>query len=176
MASIRQWTQKNVVENDMKKRFSEFNAVYLGGWVEYPAQKNIVLRITDSGLEAISLFLRKKLFCISWNAIADVGQNLKDTQEASALGGVMTGMGLLGAGNPGQSVNGQLSALSLTTAGANMRSNKTEHFLHVQYQVSGVKGIAVFQFEPWFFRKQPVLQVIAVINQFRIERQGKKAV
>lgn len=140
---------------------------YLGGWHEFPQQKNVHLVIVNDGLLAKSIFLAKPLFLIRWASIEELGQDLIHKQEQTALGGVMEGIGMIGAS--GVTSGNQLGGFSLQSAGQGAKKHVTEHFLQIRYNVNSVKGIAAFEFRSSFWNKRPVLQFIGYVNQIRLD-------
>lgn len=144
-----------------------WQAKYLGGWPEYHKQKNVNLFLEPNGIVAKTWFLNKQLFVIPWDSIVEVGQELRTIQEQSAMGSLTQGLGMIGVasnGNPSP-----LAGLSLQLMGQNQKTNKTEHYFEVKYNVTGVTGLASFELKSSIFNKRPVLQLISQINDYRIK-------
>lgn len=144
----------------LPKRYS---AKYLGGHPDFSKSKSLHLVIGLDGIEARSIVLNKLLFTVSWAHIVELGQNLNQSVQNSAIGDIATGLGMIG------SAQGQgLSAYSLQSFGQNQKNTAIEHFLEIKYCIEGITGMAQFEFGSNIFNKRPVLTFMSEVNKVRI--------
>lgn len=143
-----------------------YAAKYLGGHPDYSKSKSLHLVLSAVGIEARSIVLNKLLFTIRWDHIVDLGQNLNQSIQSSAIGDIATGLGMIG------SAQGQgLGAYSLQSFGQNQKVTVTEHFLEIKYSIEGITGLAQFEFDSNLFNKRPVLTFISEVNKTRISNK-----
>lgn len=143
-----------------------YAAKYLGGHPDFAKTKSLHLVISAVGIEARSIVLNKLLFTIHWDHIVDLGQNLSQSIQSSAIGDIATGLGMIGS-SQGQG----LGAYSLQSFGQNQKVTVTEHFLEVKYSIEGITGLAQFEFDSNLFNKRPVLTFISEVNKVRINNK-----
>jgi hypothetical protein len=142
---------------------------YLGG---HPAEAD-----TQSGAliclqEGIIFFKSsEKEFLIPWNEISDVTEVIEKTEEMSNMGNMAQGLGLMSVGGQGGIKQG-IAANALIMASTTMKSTKQDDYLYLQYECSGIKGVALFKFKKNFSDKRPAAKAISIINKHRIQNRS----